>query len=81
MPIMFHMEQPSYPPTLVAARECRKLTQEELAAKLNLTRPAISQWETGTSVPSGSSRQLLALTLDIPIAVIDAWFAKVEAVA
>ncbi len=81
MPIMFHMEQPSYPPTLVAARECRNLTQEDLAAKLNITRPAISQWETGTTAPSGSSRMLLALTLDIPVAVVDSWFAKVEAVA
>ena len=78
---MFHMEQPSYPPSLVAARERGNLSQEELASKLNITRTAISQWETGTTMPSGSSRQLLALTLDIPVAVIDSWFAKVEAVA
>lgn len=78
---MFHMEQPSYPPSLVAARERGNLSQEELASKLNITRTAISQWETGTTAPSGSSRMLLALILDIPVAVIDSWFAKVEAVA
>jgi len=78
---MFHMEQPNYPPSLVAARERGNLSQEELASKLNITRTAISQWETGTTTPSGSSRQLLALTLDIPVATIDSWFAKVEAVA
>lgn len=78
---MFNMEQPNCPPTLVAAREERNLTQEELAAKLNITRTAISQWETGTTSPSGSSRQLLALTFDIPVATVDSWFAKVEAVA
>lgn len=75
---MEHIEQPN---SLAQARDNAGLTQEELALKLNITRPAISQWETGNTAPSGSSRMLLALTLDIPVAVVDSWFAKVEAVA
>lgn len=78
---MFHMEQTTYPPTLVAARTGKNLSQDELAEKLNITRAAISQWETGDTTPSGPSRMLLALTFDIPVTVVDSWFAKVEAVA
>lgn len=78
---MFHMEQTIYPPTLVTARTGKNLSQDELAEKLNITRAAISQWETGDTTPSGPSRMLLALTFDIPVAVVDSWFAKVEAVA
>lgn len=78
---MFHMEQPTYPQSLVVAREGRNLSQEELAAKLSVTRSAVSQWETGATVPSGPSRMVLALALELPVAVVDSWFAKVEAVA
>ena len=35
------------------------LSQEELASRLNVTRQAVSKWETGTSDPSTSN--LLAL--------------------
>lgn len=78
---MFHMEHTEQATSLAAARDAAGFTQEELAAKLNITRTAISQWETGTTSPSGSSRQLLALTFGIPVAAVDSWFAKVEAVA
>lgn len=81
MPIMFHMEHTEQATSLAAARDAAGFTQEDLAEKLNITRAAISQWETGDTTPSGPSRMLLALTFDIPVAVVDSWFAKVEAVA
>jgi len=45
--------------TLAAERKARGLSQEELAAKLNISRQAVSKWETGDSMPD--LRNLLAL--------------------
>ena len=36
---------------LIRARKLRGMTQEELAAKLNISRQAVSKWETGESLP------------------------------
>ncbi len=68
------MERRNITESLASARTAALLTQEELAAKLNVTRSAVSQWETGASAPTGPARQLLALTFQIPLAVVDQWF-------
>lgn len=81
MPIMFHMEQPTLPTSLVAARERAKFSQEELAANVGVTRSAVSQWETGDTTPQGPARIVLSQVFNVPMAVVDSWFAKVEAVA
>lgn len=60
--------------TFKEARKRSGLTLESLAVKLGLTRQAVSFWETGTTVPSGSSRRLLALILGVDLEVVDAWF-------
>ena len=50
--------------------ECRKkqkLTQEELAEKLNVNIRTISRWETGVSIPDLSLYEPLCNTLNITI--------------
>ena len=49
-----------------AARLGAGLTQEELAAKVYVTRQAVSRWEMGDSEPSIDMRKLLASVLDVP---------------
>lgn len=41
------------------------LSQEELAARLNVTRQAVSKWETGTSVPELETLVALARTFGV----------------
>ena len=48
-------------------RKERGLTQEELAAKVFVTRQAISRWETGETTPSIDMTKLLASELDVPV--------------
>lgn len=36
---------------LIRARKARGMTQEELAARLSISRQAVSKWETGESLP------------------------------
>jgi len=50
------------------ARREAGLTQEQLAAKVYVTRQAVSRWETGESEPGIDMRKLLASTLDVPVA-------------
>ena len=53
-------------------RNEREMTQEELAAKLNVTRQAVSNWETGKTQPDvetlSSIAEVLGVTLDDLIA-------------
>lgn len=51
-------------------RHDRGLTQEELAAKLFVTRQAVSRWETGETVPGIDMTKLLATTLQVPLGVL-----------
>ena len=44
-----------------------KLTQDEMAAKLFVTRQAISRWETGETVPNTYTLKLISKTFDISI--------------
>ena len=48
-------------------RKDRGLTQEELAAKLYVTRQAVSRWETGETTPNIDMTKLLATVLKVPI--------------
>ena len=49
----------SFQENLIRARKARGMTQEELGARLSISRQAVSKWETGTADPSTSN--LLAL--------------------
>ena len=49
------------------ARKAAGLTQEQLAAKVYVTRQAVSRWETGESEPGIDMRKLLASVLDVPV--------------
>ena len=50
-----------------ALRRSLGLTQAELAQRLNLSREAITQWETGRASPSGPAEMLLrAMQATIP---------------
>jgi transcriptional regulator with XRE-family HTH domain len=75
------MSDHEFPQGLRAAREARPLTQEALAEMLGVTREAVSQWERGGSLPGGPARRLLAQLFEVPLEVVEAWFAqpKVEA--
>ena len=54
--------------TILTARKNAGLTQEQLAAKVYVTRQAVSRWETGESEPSIDMRKLLANILGVPVA-------------
>lgn len=67
--------------SLRAARARAGLTQVELAAKVGLTQPTVSEWEIGQKSPHGSARILLAQVLDVPLDVVNSWFAREEKAA
>ena len=48
-------------------RKARGLSQEELAARLGVSRQAVSKWENGTSDPSTSNLCALAKLYGIPV--------------
>ena len=48
-------------------RKEKGITQEELAAKVFVTRQAVSRWETGETTPSIDMAKLLASVLDVPV--------------
>lgn len=50
-------------------RESAKLSQEELAERIGVSRQAVSKWESDLSVPTGANRRALSeiLTLDMPV--------------
>lgn len=50
---------------IVIWRKKKKMTQEELAAKVNVTKAAISNYENGHSTPSNDTLVALADALDI----------------
>lgn len=55
---------------LAGARKSRNLTQEQLAAKLYVTRQAVSRWERGEVVPGIDMTKLIATVLDVPITTL-----------
>ena len=52
---------------LAELRKEKGLTQEELAAKLFVTRQAVSRWETGDTTPSVDMCKLIAVALDVSV--------------
>ena len=44
-----------------------KLSQEELAEKIYVTRQAVSRWETGETVPNTQTLKLLSELFDVSI--------------
>lgn len=52
---------------LAQARRERGLTQEELAARLYITRQAVSRWETGATEPGIDMIKLIARELEMPV--------------
>lgn len=51
-------------------REAAGLTQDELARKLDMTRPAIGRWESGATTPRTSLLPKLAEALDCTVAAL-----------
>ena len=48
-------------------REKHKLTQEELAERVLVTRQAVSRWETGETMPNTETLKLLSREYDVSI--------------
>ena len=55
---------------LAKTRKERGLTQETLAAKLNVVRQTISKWEKGTAVPDADTLCRIADALDVPVSTL-----------
>lgn len=49
------------------ARTIKKLTQEQVAEDLNVSRQTISNWENGVSVPNINTLILTSEKFDIPV--------------
>lgn len=67
--------------SLKEARTEAGLTMEQLAEQMRVTRQAVGQWEVGSSSPQGPARIVLSQIFNVPLDLVDSWFAKVEAVA
>ena len=52
---------------LIALRQKRNLTQEELAEKVFVTRQAVSRWENGETTPGTETLKLLSRLFDVSI--------------
>ena len=52
---------------LTQARKAAGLTQADVAAKLNVSRQAVSRWETGETVPNTETLKLLSALFDVSI--------------
>ncbi len=55
---------------LKAMRKSRGLSQEELAAELNVVRQTISKWEQGLSVPDSDMLITISEVLEIPVSTL-----------
>ena len=53
-----------------AARTSKGLSQEELAAKLNVVRQTVSKWERGLSVPDSEMLISISEALETPVSVL-----------
>lgn len=52
---------------LKTLREKHKLTQEQLARRVSVTRQAVSRWETGETQPNTETLKLLSRAFDVSI--------------
>ena len=48
-------------------REKNNLTQEEMAVRVNITRQAVSRWETGETQPNPQMLKVLSREFDVSI--------------
>lgn len=55
---------------LLAARHEKKITQEELASYVGVSKAAVSKWESGISVPDSGMLISLAEELDTSVSVL-----------
>lgn len=62
----------SFAKIIKTARTNRKLSQEELARRIGVTKGAVSQWESGESAPSRKNQKALARELGISPAELEA---------
>ena len=53
-----------------AYRQAKGLSQEELAAKINVVRQTVSKWEKGLSVPDAEMLIVLAEVFEVPVAAL-----------
>ena len=53
--------------SLKALRKKKGITQEELAARLNVVRQTVSKWEKGLSIPDAELLIKLAEILEVPV--------------
>ena len=53
-----------------AIRKSKGLSQEELAAKLNVVRQTISKWEQGLSVPDADMLITISEALETPVSTL-----------
>ena len=53
-----------------ALRKSKRLSQEELATKLNVVRQTVSKWEQGLSVPDADMLIALSDALDTPVSAL-----------
>ncbi len=56
----------TYGTVIKQAREAQRLTQEQLAEKLDISRQAVSKWEADLSRPTREKLDRLSEILDIP---------------
>lgn len=61
------MKQEKIGSFIALKRKEKKLTQEELASKLNISKNAVSKWERGLSLPDVSTMPLLCEILEITL--------------
>lgn len=52
---------------ILELRTKSRLSQEELAEKVNVTRQAVSRWETGETIPNIDTLKLLSKLFDVSI--------------
>ena len=52
-------------------REKNNLTQEQLAERVQVTRQAVSRWETGETQPNTDTLKLLSRVFDVSISVAE----------
>lgn len=55
---------------ILELRTKSRLSQEELAEKVNVTRQAVSRWETGETIPNIDTLKLLSKLFDVSINTI-----------
>lgn len=65
------MDQEKIGKFIAKCRKEQKLTQEQLAEKLNITYKAISKWETGKGMPDSSIMMDLSNILEITVIGLD----------